>query len=222
MKMLLLIFTLLFFAPVADAQDIGFFIPQKTLDAMNSPERLPPVRVRRPVAANPQARPQNNVPTASATTAATPSRPRVVAPANNQSPSKTATTAPVAQPVVPTHKTQPQQKPAADVARRQEAPKPRPADEPMVPQTGTPAIPVTADDIADNTPPTTPPQAPTVTTNTPNTGADSNQTPEQQDYARLIKEYEEDIKKISRNLPVENKRLNEMLKNYKDEVLIYN
>ena len=221
MKMLLLIFTLLFFAPVADAQDIGFFIPQKTLDMMNSPDKLPPLRVRRPIATNQPAARQNTGQTAPATVNNRPNTPNVVVPANSRIPRQNVTPTPMARPVAPAYKTQPQQKPAVDVARRQEAPKPRPADEPMVPQTGTPAIPVTADDIADNTPPTTPPKASVaVTPSTPSSDTGNNLTPEQQDYARLIKEYEEDIKKISRNIPVENKRLNEVLQNYKDEVLI--
>lgn len=229
--MLLLIFTLLFFAPVADAQEAGFFIPQETLDMMNSPDKLPPIIVRRPVAINQPTARQNTGQTAPATTAANPNRPRVVTPANSGTPRQNVASTPIARPVAPAYKTQPPQTTADNTARRKVEPQPRPADEPMVPQTGTPAIPVTADDIAGdsivtNPPPkasvvpTATPNTSTVTPNTPSSNTGNNLTPEQQDYARLIKEYEEDIQKISRNIPVENKRLNEVLQNYKDEVLI--
>ena len=237
--MLLLIFTLLFFAPVADAQEVGFFIPQKTLDMMNSPDKLPPLRVHRPIATNQPTARQNTGQAAPATVNNRPNTPNVVVPANSRIPRQNVALPPMARPVAPAYKPQPQQTTADNTARRKVEPQPRPADEPMVPQTGTPAIPVTADDIAGDsiltnpppkasvavtpnapTAPTITPSTPTVTPNTPSSDTGNNLTPEQQDYARLIKEYEEDIKKISRSIPVENKRLNEVLQNYKDEVLI--
>ncbi len=220
MKILLLIFTLLFFTLTAYAQSVGFFIPQKTLEMMNRTERLPEIRTQPQPVVNPQANRPNNNSAASTPTIAQPQTPKVAAP-------KT-------QPVIPQQKTL-----ANDTVRRKEAPKPRPADEPMVPQTGTPVIPVTADDVPadiqpDNTP-TTPPQKPTTPqTETPTVPdiADevaSNNTPvvkestqqlEPSAYEQILKEYEEDIRKISQNIPVANKRLDDMLKNYRDEVLI--
>ncbi len=241
MKTLLIIFTLLFFAPSVEAQNVGFFIPQDTLNMMNRPEQLPPIRTQRQTANNPQANNQTPGRTVPATANTRTNNPNVATPKNSRIPPQTVASTPTSRPETSSNSTPSQKTLAADTARRKAAPEPRPADEPMVPQTGTPAIPVTADDIAvGNTPadnirttppsnsPTQPTEAPVAPVNTdkipsanvPN--AESTQPLEPQAYARIIEEYKEDIKKISRNIPVENKRLNEMLQNYKDEVLILN
>lgn len=195
MKILMIIFTLLFFAPVVEAQDAGFFIPQQAIDMMNRSERLPPLRTRQPVATQSQTAQPNRTPATSASANTPPNMRKIVTPTP-----------------------MPHETLADDNSRRKAAPQPRPAQEPMIPQTGTPVIPVTADDVPTDIAPdgntkTTPPQ----TEPEPTDDGKYELT-----YDRIINEYQRDIKKISQNLPAENKRLNEMLKNYKDEVLIYN
>lgn len=230
MKTLLMIFSLLFVAPVVHAQDTGFFIPQKTLDIMQKPDKLAPLRMpqTQPAAARPTNQANNKVaptsqqirqpmPKQAAQPAPQTTAPRVTSP----QPADTADTTRNAT------GTQPAQVAAKTV-------QPRPADEPMIPQTGTPAIPVTADDVEQNS--GAPTELPTPRKDITPEPAQTVEPPAPQEdiapepaantehefgYDDIINEYKQDIQKISQNKPAENERLSTVLKKYHDEVLIF-
>lgn len=227
MKILLMIFSLLFVAPAVQAQDAGFFIPQKTLDIMQKPDKLAPLRM-------PQTQPAAALPANQANNKVAPTSQQIRQPMPKQAarpaPQQTATRVTSPQPAGTANSarnaagTQPAQVAAKTV-------KPRPADEPMIPQTGTPAIPVTADDVEQNS--GTPTELPTPRENTmpePAKAAEPQEdiapeptaaTEHEFGYDDIINEYKQDIQKISQNKPAENERLSTVLKKYHDEVLIF-
>lgn len=195
MKIFLTLFAFMLYAPCVWAQAGGFFIPQKTVEMMRNPQPkyTPANRLRTATPAVPKATPSAVQPRPTTTQSAVKSENPSLSPAD------------------------------ADIKK----PQSNELHEMMVPQTGTPAVPVTADDAAniaadDNS---EAPSTENISTDTADeTDEDVDTTKDRKgelSFDDIINEYRNDIKKIGKNLPAENQRLDEVLKNYKDEILTY-
>ncbi len=218
MKTLLMICTLLLSAPYVYAQNVGFFIPQKTLEQMNRPEKLPPLKIIRPTTAT-NATSQSTTPQpVKAPTIAQPMPQQTQAATPQPTTPQVQTAAP--QPVT-TQKAESQPQSADKTAPQITDTRPSTEEQPhqlqemMVPQTGTPVEPIEAKDTAADNNKIAKVEAPKTRLLEP-------KEKEVFGFDDIIAEYRRDIQKISQNQPADNPRLQEVLKNYQDKTLIYN
>ncbi|MBQ7632640.1 MAG: hypothetical protein IJS88_00815 [Alphaproteobacteria bacterium] len=186
MKIFLIIILTITYISFAMAQSTGIFIPQKTLDKMNRPEKLPNVYIQK-----------TTVLKSRTTEPAIPENKQAAVPAKSDK-SESVQLRTTVDDNTPTIQAQPQ---------------PRPAQEPMIPQTGTPAEPIIETEEA----------KPVKNTEILPSETTSYQplykTKEELSYDNIIEEYRNDIQKIGNNIPVNNLRLNQILNKYKDETL---
>lgn len=214
------------------AQSGDFFIPQQVIDDMRQTEKLPPIRAKQALRQPAEA---VNSSKAQATKVG---NTKSQQPAYSQTAAKKSSTSDkVKQPIKSASS-------ATDKSTEKpvQTSKPMRAQKPMVPQTGTPAIPVYADN-PDNTPEGKKLPQPkraekevekaaektvekTVTApeksveNIAKTNKVTNKT-SFLSYNDIIKEYHQDIQKISQNKPVDNERLQKMLEKYHDETIAF-
>ena len=189
-------------APFIPAAAQGFFVPQKTLDSLQQPNRQPVVRYVRPANNQAPARPvtpPNTVPVAN--TPAAPQAaavPQPSAPANSLPATKNYAPEPQQIP-------QPQKQPEVLQANSSDS---QAEDIKVVPAKDLPTF--NYGEVVEpvyNTPEETP--------------ADTTETaaaePIKLTFDDIIKEYKRDIEKISRNQPTDNERLQQVLEKYRDE-----
>ncbi len=189
MKIFLIVVLTITYISFAMAQSTGIFIPQKTLDKMNRPEKLPNVYIQK-----------TTVLKSRTTEPAIPENKQAAVPAKSDK-SKNVQSQTTVNDNTPTIQAQPQ---------------PRPAQEPMIPQTGTPAEPIIENEK------TKPVKNTEILPSETTSYQPLHKTKEELSYDSIIEEYRQDIQKISQNKPVNNERLQKMLDKYKDETLTFN
>jgi hypothetical protein len=203
MKMYLFTVTLIIgIAPFIPAAAQGFFVPQKTLDLLQQPNRQPVVRYVRP-ANNPAptrpVTPPNTVPVAN-----TPAAPQAAAVPQPSAPANplpaTKNYAPEPQQIP-----QPQKQPKVLQANSSDS---QAEDIKVVPAKDLPTF-----NYGEVVEPVynTPEKSPADTTET------ASAEPIKLTFDDIIKEYKRDIEKISRNQPTDNERLQKVLEKYHDE-----
>lgn len=221
MKAILILFAIIIIcAAKVRAQDGGFFIPQQTVEMMNRTEQLPPMKTM------PQDEAEKIIDLSTENTS------EATAAKKPKTKSRKITFSNSRKPAVPEQKALKTE----DSVAPKTAEKPLKAQKPMVPQTGTPAVPVYADN-PDNIDKSASYESNDKETNTKaqdlaaKVAKDTAKIQEQEEkimpktpkmtYDKIIEEYSRDIQKISENQPTENKRLEEVLKKYHDETITF-
>lgn len=200
---LLILFLVISAVPSIPVLAQGFFIPQKTLDSLRQPEKLPPVnyqpatkQVQAPKVTTPKSNTQAN-------------SGAIAKPQPTQIQKNIATNAPKPQP-----NNREKSQPAVDDSQP-EGILVLPPDQIPTFNYGEVIEPVF------NTEPSQP-QGKAVVEHQSQTPAVAPARERKMTFDDIIDEYKQDIDKISKNQPAENARLQIMLKKYHDEEIIYN